>query len=108
MSRFHQRLRQRLRDPEFAAGYEEMESELQLVEALNLLRERANLSTEELAQRMGRQRAAVSRLFNASHANPTLETLTDLLRALGVTAEIHLRPAHEGEAPIQVEMHSAS
>jgi transcriptional regulator with XRE-family HTH domain len=108
MSRFHQRLRQRLRDPEFAAGYEEMGSELQLVEALNLLREQANLSTEELAQRMGRQRTAVSRLFNASRANPTLDTLSDLLRALGVTAEIHLRPAEEGEPPIQIEMSTPS
>ncbi len=81
-----------------------MESELQLVEALNLLRERANLSTEELARRMGRQRAAVSRLFNASRANPTLDTLTDLLRAMGVTAEVHLRPAREGESPIQIEI----
>ena len=108
MSRFHQRLQQRLRDPEFAAGYEEMESELQLVEALNLLRERANLSTEELAQRMGRQRTAVSRLFNASRSNPTLDTLTDLLRAMGFTAEVRLRPAREGEPPIQIEMPSAS
>jgi transcriptional regulator with XRE-family HTH domain len=103
MSRFHQRLQKRLRDPEFAAGYQEMESELQLVEALNSLREQAHLSTEELAARMGRQRTAVSRLFNAARPNPTLETITDLLRAMGVTAEVRLRPSHEGEPPIKVE-----
>lgn len=108
MSRFHQRLRQRLRDPEFAAGYEEMDSELRLVEALNLLREQAHLSTEELAQRMGRQRTAVSRLFNAARSNPTLDTLTDLLRAMGITAEVHLRPAREGESAIQIQMPTAS
>lgn len=107
MSRFHQRLQERLHDPEFADGYEEMDSELRLVEALNLLREQSHLSTEELARRMGRQRTAVSRLFNASGANPTLDTLTDLLRALGVTAEIHLRPAQDGESPIQIEMPTA-
>jgi hypothetical protein len=73
MSRFHQRRQERLRDPEFAAGYQEMESELQLVEALNMLREQAHLSTEELAARMGRQRTAVSRLFNASRPRATCE-----------------------------------
>jgi transcriptional regulator with XRE-family HTH domain len=103
MSRFHQRLQERLHDPEFAAGYQEMESELQLVPALDLLREQAHLSTGDLAARMGRQRAAISRLFNAARPNPTLETITDLLRALGVTAEVRLRPSHEGEPPIKVE-----
>ena len=38
-----------------------------------------------------------------SCSNPTLETLTDLLRALGVTAEVRLRPSQEGEPPIKVE-----
>lgn len=52
---------------------------------------------------MGRQRTAISRLFNAARPNPTLETVTDLLRALGVTAEVRLRPSHEGEPPIKVE-----
>jgi transcriptional regulator with XRE-family HTH domain len=104
MSRFHQRLRERMQNPDFATGYHEMHSELQLVQALNRLREDAHVSTEELAQSMGRQRAAVSRLFNAAQPNPTLETLTDLLKALGVTAEIHLRPSQEGEAPIKIEV----
>lgn len=56
MSRFHQRLRQHMQNPEFAAGYQDMDSEIQLIQALDTLRERAHLSAEELAQRMGRQR----------------------------------------------------
>ena len=104
MSRFHQRLQQRLRDSEVAAGYQEMESEIQLIEALNRLREQANISTEELARRMGRQRTAVSRLLNAGRPNPTLDTLTDLLAALGITAEVRLRPSQQGEPPITVEV----
>lgn len=107
MSRFHQRMQQRLSDPEIAAGYREMDSEIQLVAALNSLREQANISTEELAQRMGRQRAAVSRLLHAGRPNPKLDTLTDMLVALGMTAEIHLRPAQEGESPIQVDLSKA-
>lgn len=56
------------------------------------------------AQHMGRQRATFSRLFNAARPNPTIETLTNLLRALGVTAEVRLRPSHEGEAQIKIEV----
>ena len=108
MSRFHQRLRQRMQDPEFAAGYQEMDSEVQLIQALDVLRKQAHLSTEELAQRMGRQQATVSRLLNADHSNPTLDTLTDMLIALGVTAEIYLRPSQEGEAPLKVALSATS
>jgi len=104
MSRFHQRLRQRMQDPEFAAGYQEMDAEIQLIQAFDALRKQAHLSTEELALRMGRQRATVSRLLNADHPNPTLDTLTDLLIALGVTAEIRLRPSKEGEAPLKIAL----
>ena len=104
MSRFHQRLRQHMQNPEFAAGYQEMDSEIQLIQALDALREQAHLSTEELAQRMGRQRATVSRLLNADHPNPTLDTLTDMLVALGITAEVHLRPRQAGEAPFKVAL----
>ena len=104
MRRFHQRAQERLSNPEIAAGYQEMESELQLVRALDILREQAQLSTEELAQRMGRQRMAVSRIFNAARPNPTLDTLTNLLVALGVTAEISFRPSQAGDPPIKVEL----
>jgi transcriptional regulator with XRE-family HTH domain len=102
MSRFHQRLQQRLRDPEFAVGYQEMDSELQLLSAIDTLRERAHISTEELARRMGRSRPTVSRLFNAAQANPTLDTIMTLLTAMNLTAEVTLRPARSGEQPLKV------
>lgn len=102
MSRFEQRMQQRLRNPEIAAGYQEMDSELQLIEAIDTLRERAHISTEELARRMGRTRPSVSRLFNAVQANPTLDTLIDLLTALGITADVNLRPSHEGDKALNV------
>ena len=104
MSRYEQRRAERLKNPEIAAGYQEMDSELQLIAALDQLRANANLSIEELAHRMGKQRASVSRLFNAERPNPTLDTLTDLLAALGVTAEVKLRPSQQGELPIKIEV----
>lgn len=104
MSRFHQRLRKRMENPEFADGYREMAAELELVRRLDEARERLNISKKELAERMGKRREVVSRLFNAEDANPTLETLLELLTALGVTADITLRQAVEDEEPLRVTM----
>ncbi|MGH2517928.1 MAG: helix-turn-helix domain-containing protein [Ktedonobacterales bacterium] len=104
MSRFHQRLRQRLRNPEFAAAYWEMDSELQLMQAIEDMRKQLQLTQDEFAKRMGTQREAVTRLLNAEHPNPKLETLTKMFAALGVTAEVHLRRAHEGEAPLTINV----
>jgi transcriptional regulator with XRE-family HTH domain len=104
MSRFHQRLREHMQDPEFASGYWEMDSELQLIQAIDTIRQREGLTTEELARRMDRERAFLSRLFNAEHPNPTIDTFTALLKALNVTAEVHLRHAQEGEPPLKVSV----
>jgi transcriptional regulator with XRE-family HTH domain len=104
MNRFEQRLKQRMRNPEFAAGYREMDAELELIAALEQAREALHLSKEELAQRMGRKRESISRLLNAEQANPTLETITEILSALGIVADIRLRRAMNDEHPIHIEM----
>ena len=102
MSRFHQRLRKHLENEEFAAGYRAMSGELELIQAIEAAREKLHVSKEELAMRMNKRREAVSRVLTADDANPTLDTITELLAALGITAEITLRKAAEGEAPIKV------
>jgi transcriptional regulator with XRE-family HTH domain len=102
MNRFEQRMRKRLQNPEVAAGFREMAAERALLQCLDEIREQQHITKEELASRMGKHREAVSRLLNASDANPTLETFIELLMALGITAEITLRPATEGEEPIKV------
>ncbi len=51
---------------------------------------------------MGVQRSTVTRLFNASHPNPTLDTIADILRALGLQAEIKVSPASPEDAPIPI------
>jgi transcriptional regulator with XRE-family HTH domain len=107
MNRFQQRRQKRLQQPEIAAGYQEMRAELELMRALDAVREEMHITKEELAQRMGRKREAISRIFHDADANPTLDTITDLLLALGVTAEITLRRAQAGETPIIVERSSS-
>ncbi len=104
MNRFEQRLRERLKNPEIAAGYWEMDAELKLMHALEAVRKRQHMSQEQLASLMGKKREAVSRLLSNDDSNPTLKTLIELLSALNLTADITLRQAREGEGPIKVTM----
>jgi transcriptional regulator with XRE-family HTH domain len=103
MNRFEQRLKKHMNNAAFAAGYREMDAEIELMAALEQVRATLHLSKEELAARMGRKRESVSRLFNAEHANPTLETITELLAALGIVADIRLRRGTDNEHPIHIE-----
>ncbi|SRR5258708_345481 len=102
MNRYEQRKQKLLQNPEVAAGYREIAAEVQFMRILDEIREKENLSKEALAQRMGTKREVISRLFSGNGANPTLDTLIELLSALGLTADILLRPSKEGEEPLKV------
>ena len=102
MNRFEQRLQKRLRNDEIAAGYREMKAELALMRAIDTIRKDQHMSQEKLASRMGRKREAIARLFVAEDANPTLNTLIELLYALNITADITLRQSQIGEGPLKV------
>ena len=104
MDRYEQRRQRRLQNPEIAAGYHEMEAELKIMRALEAVRQYRHMSQEALATRMGKKREALSRLLSSDDANPTLETLIELLTALDVTADITIRPTQEGESPLKVAL----
>ena len=102
MNRYEQRKQKRLMNPEIAEGYREMAAEFQLIQAIEEIRVARHISKEALAKQMGRKRETLSRLLNDDYGNPTLNTLIELLSALGVTADITLRQSREGEEPIRV------
>jgi transcriptional regulator with XRE-family HTH domain len=104
MNRFEQRMRKRLQNEEIAAGYREMDAELELMHAIDAVRKQQQISQETLAARMGKKRESVARLLSSDEANPTLETIVELLSALNLTADITLRHTREGEGPIKVAM----
>ena len=108
MSRFEQRLRKDLEDPEVARGYWEMDVEFQLMDAFEEIRRQQHITHQELAERMGRKREAIARLFTIDDPNPTLNTIIDLLTALHLTADITLRPSAEGERPVNIHIAEAS
>ena len=103
MSRFHQKLSKDLKDAEFAEAFYDMSVDIALIQVLEQARKTLNISEKELAERMGVQRSTITRLFNASHPNPTLDTISDILRALGLQAEIKITPASSANLTIPIK-----
>lgn len=108
MNRYEQRRQKRLQNPEIASGYQEMAAEMELMRLLDEVRKAQHITHEELAERIGRKREAISRLFSADDINPTIGTLIELLAALDLTADITLRHTREGEGPMKVVLESSA
>ncbi|HST42877.1 MAG TPA: XRE family transcriptional regulator [Conexibacter sp.] len=91
---FEQWFDEQMEDPEFRDAYEragaKIRSTVQLMRALDLLREQVGLSKAEVARRMGRKPEAVSRLLRSGSSNPTLETLVELVTALDLQLELRI------------------
>jgi transcriptional regulator with XRE-family HTH domain len=105
VSRFEQRRKARLDNHEVIAGYREMEAEINLLRAIDAMREQLHISKEQLATRMDKPRPSISRILNDDEANPTLDTITEMLDALEVTADVKLRRRSSAdEAPMHVEV----
>lgn len=65
----------------------------QAIGVLKTERERAGMTLTALAKRTGIDKAALSRLENGKHANPTLATLMRYAAALGKKVYVALRDA---------------
>ena len=77
-------------DPEFARGFDEGYRDFKIGVILKQAREEAGLTQEELADRVGTQKTAISRIEN--HAEDIkLSTIQKVAKALGKNLEISLR-----------------
>ena len=77
-------------DPEFARGFDEGYRDFKIGVILRQAREEAGLTQEELADRVGTQKTAISRMEN--HAEDIkLSTIQKVAKALGKNLEISLR-----------------
>jgi DNA-binding XRE family transcriptional regulator len=63
------------------------------LEQLRPLREAAGLTLTEMAKRTGIDRAAINKLENGVHSNPTISTINRYLRALGKKLEVRVAEA---------------
>jgi ribosome-binding protein aMBF1 (putative translation factor) len=100
ISRHRRFLEEQLADPEFRAEYEQAAAQIAQVDevmaTLDRLRIQAGRSKTELARRIGKDPAAVRRLFTAE-VNPELRTIAALAAALD--AEIRTVPRAGDHSP---------
>lgn len=71
----------------------QMEAAFKAMQMLKREREQRGVSLSELAERSGINKSNLSRLENDINANPTLETLVRIARAIGGELEIGFRGA---------------
>ena len=76
-------------DPGLQAEYERLGPRFELIDGLIRARKRAGINQGELARRMGRSQAVVSRLESAEHS-PRLETLREYAEACGHRLEFRI------------------
>lgn len=86
------RLKRRLEDPAFRQEYERARAEIRQVDgvirALDHLREEAGFSKADLARMIGKDPAAIRRLFTAASTNPELKTVVSLATAMGAQIQV--------------------
>jgi len=97
---FESDLRAELEDHEYRAIFErEYAISLavaQIFETVQSEMRRKHLTKADVGRRIGRERSSVSRLLNgANESNPNIGTIGDLLYAVGLRAEIKIKPVPE-------------
>jgi DNA-binding phage protein len=107
---FEEFLDGQLADPVFRAGFErklaKVKSIADVLRVIEEVRERENIPKAEIARRMDRRPEAISRLLRGEGSNPTLDTLIDLVDAVGLELDIRIKrqPAKRngGYSPLKI------
>lgn len=84
------------KDPEYLAAYDALEGEFALAEALIRARAQADMTQEEVAQKMGTTQAVIARL-ESGRVMPSTRTLKRFAEATGTRLSISFKPGREGE-----------
>ncbi|HIW76939.1 MULTISPECIES: helix-turn-helix domain-containing protein [Gordonibacter] len=79
LDRYHAK---QMKNPEYAAEYERLQPEYDIIDALITARAEENLTQRELAERCGMRQSAFARI-ESGNANPTLKTLKQLADGMG-------------------------
>jgi transcriptional regulator with XRE-family HTH domain len=80
-----------LREPKYRRAYEALEEEFTLASAVIEARNRAGLTQQELARKMGTTQPVVARL-ESGRVRPSMRTLERLAQATGSRLLIRLEP----------------
>ena len=82
-----------MKEPKYRKAYEDLEEEFALSRAVIHARNRAGLTQEELARRMGTTQPVVARL-ESGRTRPSMRTLERLADATGSRLLIRFEPRH--------------
>ena len=80
-----------MKEPKYRNAYEALEKEFTLAKAVIDVRNRAGLTQEELARRMGTTQPAIARL-EGGRTRPSLRTLQRLAEAAGCRLLVSFEP----------------
>ena|SRR3989344_3402399 len=89
---FNDFLKESLKKPKIKTEFDRLQPEFALIEAIVKARREKGLTQAKLAKKIGTKQSVISRL-EKGRANPTLEFLKKLARALHASLEIHFTPA---------------
>ena len=81
----------RMKDPEFAKSYEELQPELNIIRAMIDARTFRNLTQKELAERTGIAQTEISKLENGTR-NPSVRLLQRLADGMDMVLNISFAP----------------
>ena len=87
---FEEHLKEQLKDPEFKKAWDEIEIESSIAEGIIGKRIEKNISQRDLAKKINSTQAVISRI-ESMNANPSINTLKRIAKALDAKLEIKIR-----------------
>ncbi len=81
----------KMKDPEFARAYEEIQPEMSVIRAMIEARLSQNLTQKELAERTGISQTEISKLENGTR-NPSIKLLQRLADGMGMVLNVTFTP----------------
>ena len=82
---------EQMKNPAFAAAYEEIQPEMAIIRAIVEAREASHLTQKELSERTGIAQAEISKLENGSR-NPSIKLLRRLAAGMRMNLKIVFEP----------------
>lgn len=87
---FRKTLESQLKDPEFKAEWDALESEYEIIQAIVAARNSMHLTQKKLSEKTGIAQADISKIENGN-ANPSIKTLNRIANGLGKKLHIEFR-----------------
>ena len=82
---------EKLKEPDFAKAYEEIQPELNVIRAMIEARTSQHLTQKQLAEKTGIAQAEISRLENGTR-NPSIKLLQRLADGMGMVLDVQFKP----------------